>query len=146
SGGLLVGILRQCSLRKGVVAGRLLDRRFHQLGGSSEAQATQLLDHSDGLLARCRDVLARVDRLEHGRNLPHPGRGHVTEDIAVPVYDAPLPDSVWKELGALSVSPMQASEVISRMPFNPRSLRCLRNALQPALSSFAPSQMPRISR
>src|SRR5215471_3598365 len=85
-------------LRKGVVAERLLDRRFHQLGGSSEAQATQLLDHSDSLLARCRDVLARVDRLEHGRNLPHPGRGHVAEDIAVPMYDAPLPNSLWKEL------------------------------------------------
>src|SRR5262245_16555587 len=85
-------------LRKGVVAERLLDRRFHQLGGPGEAQAPQLLDHLDSLLARCPDVLARVDRLEHGRNLPHPGRGHVTEDIAVPMYDAPLPDSLWKEL------------------------------------------------
>src|SRR5262249_32250291 len=89
-------------LRKGVVGERLLERRFHQLGGPGEAQATQLLDHSDGLLARCREVLAGVDRLEHGRDLPHLGRGHVAEDIAVPVYDAPLPDSFWKELrGAL---------------------------------------------
>src|SRR5262245_46070156 len=47
-----------------------------------------------------------------------------------------------KNSAALSVSPMQASEVISRTPFNPRSLRCLRNALQPVLSSFAPSQIP----
>jgi polyisoprenoid-binding protein YceI len=38
------------------------------------------------------------------------------------------------------------TEMISRTPLSPRSLRCLRNALQPALSSLAPSQMPRISR
>src|SRR5262245_51546853 len=89
-------------LRERVVGECLLDRRFYQLGGPGEAQATQLLDHSDGLLARCRDVLACVDRLEHGRNLPHLGRGHVTEDIAVPMYDAPLLGSLWKELrGAL---------------------------------------------
>src|SRR6516164_2680010 len=31
-----------------------------------------------------------------------------------------------KNSAALSASPMQASEVISRIPFNPRSLRCLR--------------------
>src|SRR6516225_7751994 len=43
-----------------------------------------------------------------------------------------------KNSAALSASPIQASEVISRTPFNPRSLRCLRNALQPVLSSFAP--------
>src|SRR5262245_2296695 len=36
-----------------------------------------------------------------------------------------------KNSAALSASPTQASEVISRTPFNPRSLRCLRNALQP---------------
>ena len=47
---------------------------------------------------------------------------------------------------ALSASLMQASEVISRTCLRPRFLRCLRNALQPASSSFAPSQMPRISR
>ena len=51
-----------------------------------------------------------------------------------------------KNSAALSASPRQASEMISRTPFRPRSLRCLRNALQPALSSLAPSQMPRISR
>jgi hypothetical protein len=55
-------------------------------------------------------------------------------------HDAPLPGRVRKNSAAIS------SEVISRTPFNPRSLRCLRNALQPVLSSFAPSQMPRISR
>src|SRR5215831_192033 len=43
-----------------------------------------------------------------------------------------------KNSAALSASPMQASEMISRIPFNPRSLRCLRNSLQPLLSSFAP--------
>src|SRR5260221_1558348 len=85
-------------LREGVVGECFLDRRFHQLGGAAQAQATQLLDHSDGLLARCRDVLAGVDRLEHGRDLPHLGRGHVTEDVAVPVHDAPLPGSLCKEL------------------------------------------------
>jgi hypothetical protein len=42
----------------------------------------------------CREVLAGVDRLEHGRNLPHLGRGHVAEDVAVPVHDAPLPSSL----------------------------------------------------
>src|SRR5262249_49971947 len=36
-----------------------------------------------------------------------------------------------KNSAALSASPMQASEVISRIPFNPRSLRCLRK-LAPA--------------
>src|SRR5258708_18737554 len=80
-------------LREGVIAERLLDRRFHQFGGAAQAQATQLLDYSDGLLARCREVLARVNRLEHGRNLPHLGRGHVAEDVAIPVHDAPLPGS-----------------------------------------------------
>src|SRR5215471_2765348 len=50
-------------LRQGVVGECLLDRRFHQLGGAAQAQATQLLDHSDGLLACCREVLAGVDRL-----------------------------------------------------------------------------------
>jgi hypothetical protein len=28
-----------------------------------------------------------VDRLEHGRNLPHLGRGHVAENVSVPVHD-----------------------------------------------------------
>jgi hypothetical protein len=33
------------------------------LGGAAQAQATQLLNHSDGLLACCRNVLAGVDPL-----------------------------------------------------------------------------------
>jgi hypothetical protein len=41
--------------------------------------------------AHRRDVLAGMDRLKHGRDLPHLGRGHVTEDVAIPVHDAPLP-------------------------------------------------------
>src|SRR5215469_4877882 len=41
-----------------------------------------------------------------------------------------------KNSAALSASPMQASEVISRTPFNPRSLRCLRNGSSP---SYPPS-------
>jgi hypothetical protein len=28
-----------------------------------------------------------VNRLEHGRDLPHLGRGHVAEDVAIPVHD-----------------------------------------------------------
>src|SRR5262249_22799038 len=89
-------------LRAGVVGACFLDPRFHPLGGAAQAQATQLLNHSDGLLACRREVLAGVDRLEHGRNLPHLGRGHVAEDVAVPVHDAPSPGSLWKELrGAL---------------------------------------------
>jgi len=50
-------------LREGVVGECVLDRRFHQLGGPGQAQATQFLDHSGGLLARRRNVLAGVDRL-----------------------------------------------------------------------------------
>src|SRR5262245_47819772 len=89
-------------LREGVVGECFLDRRFHQLGGAAQAHATQLLDHSVGLIACCREVLAGVDRLEHGRNLPHLGRGHVAEDVAVPVHDVPLPSSLYKEFrGAL---------------------------------------------
>ena len=45
-------------LREGVVGACLLDCRFHQLGGPGQAQATQLLDYSDSLLACRRDVLA----------------------------------------------------------------------------------------
>src|SRR5262245_52852634 len=118
---LLVRIRTPMLLREGVVGECLLDRRFHQLGGAAQAQATQLLDHSNGLLACCREVLAGVDRLEPGCDLPHLGRGHVAEDVAIPVHYTPLPGSL-KNSAALSASPMQASEVISRTPFNPRSL------------------------
>src|SRR5262245_6978283 len=76
-------------LREGVVGECLLDCCFHQLGGPGQAQATQLLDHSDSLLACRRDILAGMDRLKHGRDLPHLRRGHVAEDVAVPVHDAP---------------------------------------------------------
>jgi hypothetical protein len=89
-------------LREGIVGQRLFDRSFHELGGSHQTQRPQLLDHSDSLLTRRHDVLAGVDRLEHGRNLPHLGRGHVTEDVTIPVHDAALPSRLGKELrGAL---------------------------------------------
>ncbi len=39
-----------------------------------------------------------MDRLEHGRDLPHLGRGHVAEDVAVPVHDAALPGRIGEEL------------------------------------------------
>src|SRR6516164_10635721 len=75
-------------------------RIWHRDWGSGWLR--QLLDHSDGLLACCREVLAGMDRLEHGRDLPHLGRGHVTEDVAVPVHDAPLPGRLGKAFcGAL---------------------------------------------
>src|SRR6476620_260156 len=49
------------------------------LGGAAQAKPTQLLDHSDGLLPRCGDRR----RGSHGRDLPHLGRGHAAEDVAV---------------------------------------------------------------
>jgi len=60
---------------------------------------SQLLDHSHSLFSRRRDVLARVDRLEHGRDLPHPGRGYVSEDVAVPMHNAALPGRLGEQLG-----------------------------------------------
>src|SRR4029434_10143111 len=72
-------------LREGVVGECLLDRFLDELGSPSQPQRPQLLDHSDGLLACRRDVLAGVDRLEHRGDLPHLGPGHVAEDVAVPV-------------------------------------------------------------
>src|SRR5262245_6072241 len=36
-------------LREGVVGECFLDRRFHQLGGAAQAQATQLLDYQEAL-------------------------------------------------------------------------------------------------
>src|SRR5262249_37468648 len=86
-------------LREGVVGECLLDRYLDELGGPSQPQRPQLVDHSDGFLACRRDVLARVDRLEHRRNLPHLGRGHVAEDVAVPVHDAALPSGLGEKLG-----------------------------------------------
>src|SRR5262249_23068526 len=85
-------------LRESIVRQRLLDPRFSKLGGLDETRTAQLLNHSDGLLARCHNVLAGVDRLEHGRDLPHFGRRHVAEDVAIPVYDAALPESLGEEL------------------------------------------------
>src|SRR5262249_31071233 len=92
-------------LRKGVVGQRLLDRRFSKLGRLGEAQAAQLLNHSDGLFARRHDVLAGMDRLEHGRDLPDFRRGHVAEDVAIPVHDAALPGRLGEELGRALAQP-----------------------------------------
>jgi hypothetical protein len=78
---------------------RLLDRSLNELCGSAEAQTAQLLDHSDSLLACRHDVLTSVDCLEHGRDLPHLGRRHVAEDIAVPMHNAALPGRIGEELG-----------------------------------------------
>src|SRR5262249_58119253 len=50
-----------------------------------------------------------------------------------------------KNSAALSASPMQASEVIGWMPFNPRSLRSLRDDQQQAWSYFGPTQTAGIS-
>ena len=86
-------------LREGVVGERLLDRRLDEVGSPGQPQRAQLLDHSDDLFACGHDVLARVDRLEHRRDLPHLGRGHVAEDVAVPVHDAALPGGLGEELG-----------------------------------------------
>jgi hypothetical protein len=41
-------------LREGVVGECFLDRRFHQLGGAAQAQATQLLDYQEALSRSCR--------------------------------------------------------------------------------------------
>ncbi len=38
--------------------------------------------------------------IEHRGNLAHPGRGHVAEDVAVPMHDAPLPSHLVEELGS----------------------------------------------
>ena len=91
---------RPVLLRECVVGQRLLDRRCHKLGSIVKAQAAQLLDHLDSLLPCRRDVLAGMDRLKHRRDLPHLGRGHVAEDVAVPVHDAALPRGLGKELGS----------------------------------------------
>jgi hypothetical protein len=48
------------------LGGAPIDRQerdhFHQLGGAAQAKRMQLLDHLDGLVARCGDVLAGMDR------------------------------------------------------------------------------------
>src|SRR5262249_51854223 len=123
---------------EGVVAERLLDRHFHQFGGAAQAQATQLLDYSDGLLARCRDVLAGVDRLEHGRDLPHLGRGHVTANIAIPVHDAPLPGSIRKALSGPLGNPNAAARSDTPAPLHPAPLESLEQRAPAALVLLRP--------
>src|SRR5262249_50839253 len=96
-------------LREGVVGECFLDRRFHQLGGAAQAQATQLLDHSDGLLACCREVLAGVDRLEHGCDLPHLVEGTWLKMLRYQCTTHLCQAASRKNSAALSASPMQAS-------------------------------------
>ena len=52
-----------------------------------------------GLLPSRRNVLAGVDRLEHGRDVANLARGNVAEDVAVPMHDTPLPGGIGEELG-----------------------------------------------
>src|SRR5215813_7622743 len=133
-------------LREGVVGECLLDRRFHQ-------PAARL---------RRRPRSFSITRMAFSRAAARSSLAWIALSMAA--ISRTLVEGTWlkmlryqctthlcqaasrKNSAALSASPMQASEVISWTPFNPRSLRCLRNALQPVLSSFAPSQMPRISR
>src|SRR6516162_1546947 len=85
-------------LREGVVGQRLLNCRLGELGRPGQAQRLQLLNHSSSLLTRRHHVLTGMDRLEHGRDLPHLGRGYMTEDIAVPMHDTALPHRVGEKL------------------------------------------------
>jgi hypothetical protein len=94
-------------LREGVVGKCLLNRAFHKLGRKS--QAAQLLDHSDSLLPGCYEVLAGTDRFQHRGNLAHLRRGHVAEDVAVPMHDAALPRRLGEELSGAFEKPHAAS-------------------------------------
>ena len=83
---------------------------------------------------------------EHGRDLPHLGRGHVAEDVAVPVHDAALPGRIGEELRSALGEPEACIRDDQSDAGEAALFEVLRNELQPALSSLAPSQMPRISR
>src|SRR5262249_32770859 len=91
--------------------------------GAAQAQATQLLDHSDGLLACSRKSslawialsMAAISRtLVEGTWLKMLRYQCTTTHLCQAASR--------KNSAALSASPLQASEVISRTPFNP-SLR-----------------------
>ena len=112
--------------------------RLDEVGGPGQPQRAQLLDHLDDLFACGHDVLARVDCLEHRRNLPHLGRWHVAEDVGVPVHCSVARRPRGRTSVALSASPRQASEMTRRTPLRPRSLRCLRNALHPFCLPWLP--------
>jgi hypothetical protein len=60
---LLVRISAGAPLGRRGLGRRLFDRALHELGGLGQAQAAQLLDHSDNLLACRYDVLAGMDCL-----------------------------------------------------------------------------------
>jgi hypothetical protein len=63
----------------------------------------------------------------------------------MPVYNTPWPGSLWKNSAALG-KPQTGVRDDQSNSLQPHLLRCLRNALQPALPSLPPLQMPRISR
>jgi hypothetical protein len=52
-----------------------------KFGGAGQSQIAQLVDHPDDLFRRRHDVLAGMDRLEHGLDLPHLGRRHVLKTL-----------------------------------------------------------------
>src|SRR6185295_2444453 len=69
-------------------------------------------DHLDSLLPSRRNVLAGVDRLEHGRDLANLARGNMAEDVAVPMYDTPLPGGIREELGGTFRKPHASVRLI----------------------------------
>jgi hypothetical protein len=90
-----------------VVVGQcLLKACCRKLGGPGQPQCVQFLDHLQSFLARRRKIFARVDCLQHRRNLADLGRGHLTEDVALPMDNASLPHAAsGKNSPALSLSP-----------------------------------------
>jgi hypothetical protein len=69
-----------------------------------------------------------VDRLEHRRNLPHLGRRHVAEDVAVPVHDAALPGGLGEELGGTLGKPQVSGLGVVSVMAAPSRLTWLRLA------------------
>ena len=67
------------------------------------------------------DVLAGVDRVEHDRDLPHPGRGHMNSRCCgTNAQTHRFQAASGKNWAALSARPIQASDMISRTPLRPR--------------------------
>src|SRR6478735_5282004 len=99
SSGLLVLMRRQCSCSSSVSH----ESCCRKLSGPGQPQCVQLLDHLQSLLARRRKIFARVDCLEHRRNLADLGRGDGTEDVAVPMDNASLPRRFGEKLAGTLV-------------------------------------------
>jgi hypothetical protein len=66
------------------------------------------------LLVRIRRQCSGVDRLEHGRDLPHLGRRHVAEDVAIPVHDASFYGAFHCYRCATALGFRYASQQVSR--------------------------------